>query len=286
MTLPPVAPELAARLANYLIDDRARAVLRELGAGARSASRHGRRRGDRRRGPAEPGGRDLPEARPEFRRIEIAQFRELLKADFGPQYLELLPQHHRAGDHARLRRPRAHEFRRRRAADCDRRPAAQASLLARKARRTRSTCCRRRSSSISPPPRRSILQRVRDAASARRQVIDEAIGEFDGAIGGVIDAIKEATGSLTATSATVQQVDRRHAAPDGVGLRRPRRRPARASISPWPRPKSCRARSRRSASRPRAASTWRARRSPTPSAPTRPSARSTRRPSASARWSG
>ena len=50
------------------------------------------------------------------------------------------------------------------------------------------------------------LQRVRDAASARRQVIDEAIGEFDGAIGGVIDALKEATGSLTATSSTVQQV--------------------------------------------------------------------------------
>src|SRR4029077_9118523 len=39
------------------------------------------------------------------------------------------------------------------------------------------------------------LQRVRDAASARRQVIDQAIGEFDGAIGGVIDALKEATGS-------------------------------------------------------------------------------------------
>ena len=30
MTLPPVAPELAARLANYMIDDRARAVLQEL----------------------------------------------------------------------------------------------------------------------------------------------------------------------------------------------------------------------------------------------------------------
>src|SRR4029079_1746857 len=41
------------------------------------------------------------------------------------------------------------------------------------------------------------LQRVRDAASARRQVIDQAIGEFDGAIGGVIDALKEATGSLS-----------------------------------------------------------------------------------------
>jgi methyl-accepting chemotaxis protein len=50
------------------------------------------------------------------------------------------------------------------------------------------------------------LQRVRDAASARRQVIDQAIGEFDGAIGGVIDALKEATGSLTATSSTVQRV--------------------------------------------------------------------------------
>jgi methyl-accepting chemotaxis protein len=50
------------------------------------------------------------------------------------------------------------------------------------------------------------LQRVRNAASARRQVIDSAIGEFDGAIGGVIDALKEATGSLTATSFTVQKV--------------------------------------------------------------------------------
>ena len=50
------------------------------------------------------------------------------------------------------------------------------------------------------------LQRVRNAASARRQVIDSAIGEFDGAIGGVIDALKEATGSLTATSSTVQRV--------------------------------------------------------------------------------
>jgi methyl-accepting chemotaxis protein len=50
------------------------------------------------------------------------------------------------------------------------------------------------------------LQRVRDAASARRRVIDEAIGEFDGAIGGVIDALKEATGSLTATSTTVQHL--------------------------------------------------------------------------------
>ena len=95
MTLPPVAPELAARLANYTIDDRARMTLRELSA------------------VLEPhlgaaideviaGAARLPQvaeiyqrAASEFRRIEIAQFRELLKAEFGQHYLELLPQHHR-----------------------------------------------------------------------------------------------------------------------------------------------------------------------------------------------
>src|SRR5262249_3642245 len=50
------------------------------------------------------------------------------------------------------------------------------------------------------------LQRVRDAAAARRQTIDLAISEFDGAIGGVIDAIKEVSLSLTTTSSTVQEV--------------------------------------------------------------------------------
>src|SRR5581483_12381476 len=50
------------------------------------------------------------------------------------------------------------------------------------------------------------LQRVRDQAAVRRQIIDQAIGEFDTAIGGVIDALKEATSSLTTTSSTVQRV--------------------------------------------------------------------------------
>src|SRR5262245_20379901 len=88
MSLPQVAPELAARLANYLIDDRARLVLRELaplldghigsavdeviGGAARlvqvadTYKKHGA----------------------EFRRIETAQVRELLKAEFGLGYLE------------------------------------------------------------------------------------------------------------------------------------------------------------------------------------------------------
>src|SRR5262249_62361371 len=64
-----------------------------------------------------------------------------------------------------------------------------------------------RPSLFDPPPTPALhRQRVREAAATRRQVIDEAIGEFDGAIGGVIDALKEATGSLTATSVTVQQL--------------------------------------------------------------------------------
>ncbi len=44
------------------------------------------------------------------------------------------------------------------------------------------------------------------AALARRGAIDEAIADFAGAIGEVIEAIKEASASLTATSSTLKQV--------------------------------------------------------------------------------
>jgi methyl-accepting chemotaxis protein len=44
------------------------------------------------------------------------------------------------------------------------------------------------------------------AALVRRNAIDAAIGDFAGAIGEVIEAIKETTVSLTTTSATLQQV--------------------------------------------------------------------------------
>jgi hypothetical protein len=53
MNLPPIAPELAARLANYMIDDRARVVLREL---APLLDPHIGTAGRR---PARPGGGDL-----------------------------------------------------------------------------------------------------------------------------------------------------------------------------------------------------------------------------------
>ncbi len=43
------------------------------------------------------------------------------------------------------------------------------------------------------------------AMGARRRVRDEAIADFAGAIGGVVDAIKEASASLTTTCATLKQ---------------------------------------------------------------------------------
>ena len=44
------------------------------------------------------------------------------------------------------------------------------------------------------------------AAEVRRSAIDAAIADFDGAIGAVIEAIKEASASLTMTGATMKQV--------------------------------------------------------------------------------
>ena len=44
------------------------------------------------------------------------------------------------------------------------------------------------------------------AVEARRRAIDEAIADFAGAIGGVVEAIKEASASLTFTCATMRQI--------------------------------------------------------------------------------
>jgi methyl-accepting chemotaxis protein len=205
MTLPPVSAELAARLANYLIDDRARLKLREmsglldpyLGAAidevvagaaqltqvAKLYERHGH----------------------EFRRIEIAQFRELLKAEFGKSYLECcrstIDQETDLGFEGRSRMNSAAAVLRSAISVFKRKHRLSVAQLADRIHvlsqamffdlATTSTF---------------YLQRVRDAKSARRQSIDQAIREFDDAIGGVIGAIKEASGSLTDTSATVQQV--------------------------------------------------------------------------------
>jgi methyl-accepting chemotaxis protein len=49
-------------------------------------------------------------------------------------------------------------------------------------------------------------QAAEQASAARRGAIDDAIAEFAGAIGEVVEAIKEASGSLTATCSTLNQV--------------------------------------------------------------------------------
>jgi methyl-accepting chemotaxis protein len=205
MNLPQVAPELVARLANYMIDDRARMVLRELepvlephigtavdqviaGAArlvqvADTYKQHG----------------------PEFRRIEITQVRELLKAEFGERYLQCcrstIDQEASLGFEGRARM------------NCAAAVLRTAIDILRHRHRFSPGMLADRINVLSQAMYFDLattstfyLQRVRNAASERRQVIDEAIANFDSAIGGVIEAIKEASGSLTVTSATVQQL--------------------------------------------------------------------------------
>jgi methyl-accepting chemotaxis protein len=205
MTLPPVAPELAARLANYNIDDRARYMLRELASVLES---HLGRAVDEVIASASKLTQVAELYRKhgsEFRRIEIGQFQELLRADFGSSYLsrcrETIEKETTHGFEGRSRMNSAAALLR------------TAIPVLRQKYRFSPTALAARIEVLSQAlffdlatTSTFYLQRVRDAASARRQVIDQAIGEFDGAIGGVIDALKEATGSLTATSSTVQQV--------------------------------------------------------------------------------
>ena len=206
MTLPPVSSELAVtRLANYNIDDRARAVLQELapvlephlGAAVNEVIAGAARL---------PQVAEIYRKHPdEFRRIEIGQFQELLRADFGSHYInrcrDTIDRKSALGFEGRARMNSAAAVLRTSIAVLRRRHrwspgklADRINILSQAIFFDLAT-----TSTVS-------LQRVRDAASARRQVIDQAIGEFDGAIGGVIDALKEATGSLTATSSTVQRV--------------------------------------------------------------------------------
>src|ERR1043166_5444715 len=88
MVLPQVAPELAARLANYTIDDRARGSMNRL------APVLGPHIGEAIT-QVVVGAERLPQVAEvyrkhggEFRRMETAQFEELLKAEFGQAYLE------------------------------------------------------------------------------------------------------------------------------------------------------------------------------------------------------
>jgi methyl-accepting chemotaxis protein len=205
MTLPQVAPEIAARLANYQIDDRARQLLREL---APLLDGHIGSAVDE----VVAGAARLVQVAEtykkygaEFRRIETAQIRELLQAEFGVRYLECcrdtIEHETKLGFEGRARMNCAAAMLRTAIAVLKREHRFAPGMLA-----DRINVLSQAMFFDLATTSTFYLQRVRDAASARRQVIDQAITEFDGAIGGVIEAIKEATGSLTTTSATVQQL--------------------------------------------------------------------------------
>ena len=205
MPLPPVAPELAARLANYMIDDRARGVLQEL---APLLEPHlGKAVDEVIAGAArlQQVAEIYKKHASEFRQIEVGQFQELLRADFGSHYVDCcrntIDREGALGFEGRARMNASAAVLRTAIVVLQRRHRfAPAKLADRIGVLSQALFFDLATTST------FYLQRVRDAASARRQVIDSAIGEFDGAIGGVIDALKEATGSLTATSSTVQKV--------------------------------------------------------------------------------
>ena len=203
--LPPVAPEIAARLTNYRIDDRARLLLQSI------------------RPLLEPhlgtaidqvvaGAASLPQVAAiyrshgkDIRQLEIEQFTTLLKGDFDAAYL--------ACCHNTTERETSFGFEGRARINCGAAVLRTAiAVLGRKYRFSPAkfaNCIDVLSQAIFfdiATTSTAYLKLVAERNSVRRQAIDQAISEFDGAIGAVISAIKEASGSLSVTSSTMQQV--------------------------------------------------------------------------------
>jgi methyl-accepting chemotaxis protein len=205
MPLPPVAPEIAARLANYEIDDKARLTLQEMrplvepelepalneviaGAArlvqvAEIYRRHGH----------------------EIREIEITQFRALLSAEFDSRYLEICRN--------TIERETALGFECRARLNCGAAVLRRAIDVFERKYRFHTSAVARRIRVLSQAiffdiatTQTYFLQRAKENLAARRKAIDDAIVDFDHAITSVISAIKEASSSLTATSSTMQQV--------------------------------------------------------------------------------
>jgi methyl-accepting chemotaxis protein len=200
-----VAPELAARLTIYELDEQCRAQLAAMGpiiephlgvaldgVIARSAC-------------LPPDIAVIWERhRDEIKQIELTQFRALLKGQFDAAYLktcrETTERETALGLEARARMNSGAAIIR-----------AACNVIARKYRF--SAAATARSNIISQAILFDIattstyyLQWLEKTAAARRRTIDEAIADFGGAIDGVTKAIKEASGSLTLTSSTMQRV--------------------------------------------------------------------------------
>src|ERR1041385_4047967 len=88
MPLAPVAPEIAARLANYFLNDEARLVLREIAPIVEGELDHAIDQVIAGAARLTAVADIYKKHSGEIRRIELAQFRALLLADFDARYLE------------------------------------------------------------------------------------------------------------------------------------------------------------------------------------------------------
>jgi methyl-accepting chemotaxis protein len=203
-SLPPVADELAQRLANYGIDEEARLRLRRVRALIEPVI-----------APAIDytiaGGKQLPHVMAlwsahgeEFKRIEAEHLRALLAADFDAGYIERCRR--------TVREETALGFESRARMQC------AASLLRASGR---AIARKHRFSAVSAMKKVSLIGRallldlattstfyletVEASARERRSAVDQAIDEFDAAIGDVIQAVQEASRSLAVTSNSMQR---------------------------------------------------------------------------------
>ena len=203
MIVSEIAPELVQRLENYGLDEQARTLLRETGrviepvigaaldqviAGAEKLPHVAdlwRRHGN------------------DIRRIEIAQFQTLLRAEFDARYLaqcrKTIEQQTTLGFESRAR------------INCGVTVINVALPII--ARKYRFAGAAKRTAILSQAIMFDIattstfyLKMVDKVAEVRRNAIDSAIADFSNAIDGVLTTIKDTSGSLTATSAIMQQV--------------------------------------------------------------------------------
>jgi methyl-accepting chemotaxis protein len=198
-----IAPELVQRLSNYGLDERARLLLRSMAPFVEAVF-----------GPALDqviaGAVKLPHVADvwqrhgsDIRRIEIAHFQTLLKAEFDAGYLECC--------RSTIKQQIALGFEGRSRINCGALIAKAASvIIARKFRFSRAV---ERMAILSQAISFDLattstyyLQALEKDAESRRISIDTAIAEFNGAIGGVLNTIKETSSSLTTTTTMMQQV--------------------------------------------------------------------------------
>jgi methyl-accepting chemotaxis protein len=193
----PVAPQLNQRLLNYGLDDQARALLADSAASIKPIL-------ETALDQVIDGAIKLPHVaevwsrnRSNIHRVELHQYEALFGARFDEQYLEIckrtVEQETEMGFESRAR------------VNCG---AVVGQLAAKElGRRYRFAGGLERASIVSRAIMFDIattttyfLQMADEAENRRRKLIDQAIDEFDGTIGGVVGSIQDMTGSLVKAS--------------------------------------------------------------------------------------